>query len=125
MHLVALYLPGDPQPTGPDYPGLDKAVHVVLFAVPVLLLSRWLALCGAARPRAWAAGVLGVHGVVSEVLQHLVVPHRTGSLADLAADGIGIGLGVMLAARWRIGGVGEAGVCCHGAVRREPHDTGL
>ncbi|UFU02141.1 VanZ family protein [Ruania suaedae] len=86
IHLVALYLPTTPGgPSGP--PGADKAVHVLVFAL-VMLTGRLLRLPGVP-----LAAVLAVHAGVSELVQHLVLPGRTGDVADVVADLAGVGLG--------------------------------
>lgn len=92
VHLLALYLPGSPEPTF-DVSGADKAVHVLLFAVPVWLLGR---LTG----RIWlVAGVFAGHAVVSELVQLWFVPYRSGDPLDLLADLVGIGAAVALLTR--------------------------
>lgn len=89
VHLVALYLPGSPEP-GFELPGADKVAHVLLFALPVWLLGR---LTG----RVWLiAGVFSAHAVVSELIQHWFLPHRSGDPLDLLADLAGIALAVAL-----------------------------
>lgn len=88
VHLLALYWPrveidGLPRDS-------DKVVHVLLFAVPaylgVLALGRW-----------WPVLVLAVHAPVSELLQARLLPGRSGTAADAAADLAGVGLAALLA----------------------------
>lgn len=93
-HLVALYLPGSPEPGGPEIPGLDKVAHVLLFAVPAFGLWR---LAG----RWWPIALLVLHAPVSELVQSRFVPLREGDPLDLAADLAGIALGAWAARRWR------------------------
>lgn len=111
VHLVVLYLPGGQVPsTGVEVPGLDKAIHAAVFALPVFLAV----LLGRS---AWWALPFAVHAPVSEAAQHALVPLRTGDPWDLAADLAGVALGTA-AARWAgragggrpIGGSGAAGV---------------
>lgn len=85
VHLIALYQPGSPDDVlGFDIPGADKLAHVLLFAVPVWLLSR---LTG----RIWlVAGVFAANAVVSELVQHWFLPHRSGDPLDLLANLFGI-----------------------------------
>jgi uncharacterized membrane protein YhdT len=94
-HLVALYLPGDPQGTIelPWLPGADKVVHLLLFAVPVYLLGRLTRRVGL------VAGLFAVHAVVSELVQWLFIPHRDGDPFDALADLVGIGLAVLFLTR--------------------------
>lgn len=82
-----LYAPATPQPGG--VPGLDKVAHLVAFAVPAALAR----LLGAR----WVLGLLLVHAVVSEPLQHLLAPTRQLDPWDAAADLVGVALGWLLA----------------------------
>ncbi len=86
LHLAALYWP---QVTveGP-VTWSDKVVHVLLFGVPTAL-----ALLARARPRLVVA-LLALHAPVSELLQHYVLPHRSGDVWDAVADLSGVVLGV-------------------------------
>ncbi|MCW5952773.1 MAG: hypothetical protein KIT69_11005 [Propionibacteriaceae bacterium] len=95
VHLVALYLPGAPEP-GFDLPGADKVVHVLLFAVPVWLLGRLTGRVGL------VAAIFAVHAVASELVQHWFLPHRTGDPLDLLADLVGIS-SALLASRFTRG----------------------
>lgn len=87
VQVLALYLPQSPGPP-PPFPHSDKVVHALLFAAPVLVaglgrLSRW-----------WLVIlVCAVHAPVSEAVQHLAVPGRSGDLWDLVADLLGLCLG--------------------------------
>lgn len=92
--LYALYTPGSPDPPLFDVPGLDKAVHVLLFAIPALLL-RLLT------PRWWPIAVLALHAPVSELIQWRFVSLRSGDAWDLVADLSGLALGVFAARRVR------------------------
>lgn len=88
-HAYALYAPGSPEPglfdLLPD--GADKVVHVVLFAVPAFLarlsVRRW-----------WPVVLLAVHAPISELIQWRFIPYRSGDPTDLAADLLGIAVGV-------------------------------
>lgn len=90
--LVALYLPGSPS-LAVGLPGLDKVVHLLLFAVPV-----WLFLRAGARFLLVLTG-FACHAAVSELVQHWAVSLRSGDPLDLAADLAGIGLAVALSPR--------------------------
>ncbi|HIZ36924.1 MAG TPA: VanZ family protein [Candidatus Ruania gallistercoris] len=87
LQLLALYLPQAPSPGGVSVPGADKAVHVLVFALVMLtgvltgLPARWLAL------------ILAAHALLSEAIQHLWLPDRSGDLLDAVADVAGILLG--------------------------------
>ena len=98
VHLVALYAPTAPDPV-PGLPGIDKAVHVALFAVPV-----WLV--GAVTGRTWlVVGLFAAHAVVSEAVQFWLLPQRSGDSLDLAANlaGIALAVGLLLTRRGRAG----------------------
>lgn len=88
VSLVMLFSPGSTVPSGP--PNSDKVAHLLLFA----------ALASAARLggvgwRVATAWIL-TYAVLSEILQAALPIHRSGSLTDFAADGIGVGLGLAL-----------------------------
>lgn len=93
-HVYALYKPGGPGPGFlsflPD--GADKVIHVALFAVPAFLLRR-------VSSRWWPLLVLALHAPASELIQWRFVPYRSGDPWDLAADVVGLVLGVA-AADW-------------------------
>jgi hypothetical protein len=88
LHLLVLYAPD----TGgaPMLPGLDKVVHVATFASVALAGLR------ARLAARWWLPVLAGHAVVSELVQHWVLPHRSGDPADVVADLAGVALGVAL-----------------------------
>ncbi|KQZ91249.1 hypothetical protein ASD62_17290 [Phycicoccus sp. Root563] len=89
VHLAALYWPRV-DIVGP-VTWTDKVVHVLLFGVPtVLVLRAW--------PRRWAlVGLLALHAPVSELVQHFLLPNRSGDPWDAVADLGGVVLGVTLA----------------------------
>lgn len=84
-----------PTPAGPqsDLP-LDKAAHFLAFAVVAALGVR------AGIPVRWVAGLLVVQAGASELLQHLLLPDRSGDLFDLAADLLGTAAGLVLGLAW-------------------------
>lgn len=87
LQLVALYLPQPPTPGEVAVPGADKAVHVLVFAL--MMLTGVLA----GLPARWLALVLAAHAVLSEVIQHVLLPTRSGDPLDALADLGGIALG--------------------------------
>ena len=96
LQLVVLYLPSAPGPSL-SLPHVDKAVHALVFAAPVLV-------AGLGRRRWWPrVAVLGlVHAPVSEAIQHLLLQGRSGDPWDLLADVVGVvgaAIGVSLASR--------------------------
>ncbi|MEO3938398.1 VanZ family protein [Dermatophilaceae bacterium Soc4.6] len=88
-HLAALYWPRITV-EGP-VAWTDKLVHPLLFLVPMLVWSRWW---GRWQP---VAAVLAAHAVVSEVVQHGLLPHRSGDPWDSVADLLGVGVGILAA----------------------------
>src|SRR5699024_3953830 len=87
VHLVALYAPRLPSTGAADVPGSDKLGHVAVFAA--VALTGMLAHVPA---RVLVPVLLG-HAVVSELVQHALLPNRTGDPADVVADAVGVLLG--------------------------------
>ncbi|MEZ5114993.1 MAG: hypothetical protein R2737_01885 [Candidatus Nanopelagicales bacterium] len=92
---AALYWPSVPGPQT-DLP-LDKAVHLALFA-GVAFLGTW-----AGVPTMWLGALLLLQAVASEVVQARLLDRRGGDLLDLAADVLGIALGLLAARALRVG----------------------
>jgi lysylphosphatidylglycerol synthetase-like protein (DUF2156 family) len=90
VSLAVLFAPGDDVPSAP--PGVDKLVHLLLFAV-LALSGRWAGI---------RAGVLVAalvsYAAVSEVVQGLSPLERSASVADWLADVAGVLVGLALAA---------------------------
>lgn len=88
--LVVLYVP-DPPSDIPAPAGSDKLVHFAVFAAPALL-----GVLAGLRPL-WLGAALAAHAVLSEVVQHLLLPGRSGdawdALADLAGVAVGLAIG--------------------------------
>lgn len=96
---AATSIPGDLIPAVP-VPGLDKVVHALLYGGLAFLLQRWLR--GGlrrppARPLLMAGIACGIYAVLDE-LHQLAIPKRMFSAGDLAADGAGIAVGLIIAA---------------------------
>lgn len=89
-HLLVLYWPRAAAQGG--VPGLDKLVHALIFGA-VLWAGRRAGL-----PDRVLVPVLVVHAVVSELVQAILLPNRSGDPADVAADLVGVAL-VALAGR--------------------------
>lgn len=88
LSLVVLFLPASGVPGSP--PGVDKLVHAALFAA-LAGTGRWAGL------GAWVLGVvLLVYAASSELVQGLPALARSASIADWAADGAGVLLGLAL-----------------------------
>ncbi|HSU37048.1 MAG TPA: hypothetical protein VLJ88_15430 [Propionibacteriaceae bacterium] len=107
FHLWGLYRPSAPPQAG-LFPGADKILHAAGFALPVILITVAYGLrCRAdgrppmRRVPAVIGGVLVVHAVVSELIQHRFYLHRAGDPLDVVADWIGIAVGGLVV--WRLG----------------------
>lgn len=92
-HAWVLY---DPSPGEPviSFPLADKVVHVLVFAVP-LVLAAWAGL----RWRLLLVG-LAVHAPLSEAVQARLLEHRSGDPMDVLADLVGVGVAAALVV-WR------------------------
>ena len=91
VSLAVLFAPADDVPWSP--PGVDKLVHLLLFAA-LAASGRW------AGVRAGVlAGSLVVYAAVSEVVQGLSALERSASVADWVADVVGV-LAGLLAWAW-------------------------
>jgi VanZ family protein len=85
VQLVVLYAPRTPGI--PLFPGADKLIHLLVFAVPVLLC-----LLAGLPPRLVVVG-FAVHAGLSEVIQGLVLPDRSADARDVVADLVGVLVG--------------------------------
>lgn len=92
VQLIVVYAPDGP--AGPQINGLDKVIHVFIFAAPA-----FAALMVGIRAR-WALCILAVHAPVSELIQHFVLPHRSGDVLDVMADLSGVALGGLAYLVW-------------------------
>ena len=93
-NLVLLYWPR--AVGGGGLPHLDKAVHLLAFAAVA-----WSGL-RARVPASWLLLLLVLHAGVSELVQDRLLPGRSGEVADVLADLVGILAGTALArASWR------------------------
>lgn len=92
VQLIVVYSPT--APAGPQINGLDKVIHVSIFAAPVLAGL----MAGISAP--WALGVIAVHAPLSELVQHFVLPHRSGDVFDVLADVGGVAVGGLAYLVW-------------------------
>lgn len=89
VQFWGLYSPGSAVPSVPIV-GVDKAVHALLFGVPVWLIGR---LTGR---YARVAVIFWIHAALSEFIQYRYIPTRDGDVYDLVADTVGILVAVWL-----------------------------
>ena len=101
--LILTGLPGSLLPSVKPVIGLDKVVHVLMYAVFAFLClwgyrEQFIDNGSDYRKKAiWLAVVIGVaYGGLTEIIQEAFVPGRTGDWFDFLADGIGTGLGTLL-----------------------------
>jgi hypothetical protein len=92
VQLMVLYAPS--APAGPHVNGFDKVVHLSIFAASV-----FAALMVGIRAR-WALVVLALHAPISELIQHFVLPLRSGDVFDAIADLGGVLLGGLAYVVW-------------------------
>ncbi len=104
VQLVVLYAPSTGGPA--LFPQADKVVHLLVFLVPVAL-----ALVAGFRRRLVVA-VFAAQAVLSEVVQAVFLPYRSGDPLDAVADLTGVALGVLVGTmllRWWSGPHRERG----------------
>ena len=93
---VLMLLPGGAVPEVAGIDWADKVVHVVLFLVLTVLLTRSFRAVDRIRLPVVAAGALAlVYSVLLELLQG-VIPGRFLDLGDLLANGAGVLVAVLL-----------------------------
>lgn len=87
LSMVMLFTPGSQVPKSSWW--VDDVVHATLFAA--------LAITGRRLPMRWWELVAGLAGyaVLSEVVHAIAPLHRSGSVLDVLADVIGIGVGLL------------------------------
>ncbi|TRW43417.1 VanZ family protein [Georgenia yuyongxinii] len=93
VQALVLYLPVVPDAPGTSVPGADKITHAAVFALVTV------AGLVAGLPPAIVVGFGVVHAAASELVQHSVLPGRSGDVLDVVADLAGVALGVVVA-RW-------------------------
>jgi hypothetical protein len=105
-HLLVLYWPRQVSDGG--IPHTDKIVHVGIFALVVIAGAR------AGVRLSWLVGLLAVHAVGSELVQHWFLANRSGDPADVAADLVGVAVGAVAAVK--MGGTGVASTRSGGSL---------
>ena len=92
LQLYGVYAPREAGPhTG--IPQIDKVAHCFLFAAVAFTGLK------VGVPARWLLGALVANAVVSEVVQHWLLPQRDGDPFDALADLAGVALGAW-AASW-------------------------
>jgi VanZ family protein len=92
LHLYGVY---SPRQAGPEVglPLADKVAHLFLFGSVAFLGLK------AAVPARWLLVALVSNAVVSELVQYLVLPQRSGDPFDSVADLLGVAVGAYLGFR--------------------------
>lgn len=95
LNLVTMYAPSLPAQVEPAVDlRLDLLGHAASFAA--LTFTGLLA----GVPRRLLLVLVALNAVASELIQHLLLPRRTGDVTDLAADAVGIALGLLAWRTW-------------------------
>lgn len=93
---IGFYLPAVPSGVpGSGVVGIDKLVHLVVFALTVWAAGRLLA-PRLRFPMGWVVIVALAHALLIELIQLVLLPERGAEGADILLDVIGIALGVGL-----------------------------
>jgi hypothetical protein len=93
VHLYGLYSPHQASSGVTDFPYSDKIAHLALFGSVAYLGLR------IGVPGRWLLPILAANAVVSELVQHYLLPLRSGDPLDSVADLCGVALGAFLAYR--------------------------
>jgi len=100
---VLLTIPGDSLPSERwlNIPHLDKYIHIFLFAVMTVLMSRWLLKKGIPYHRdklyiIICGSIALAYGIGMEYVQKYWVPLRSFDYTDIIADGVGAILGIVI-----------------------------
>ena len=101
--LVLTGLPGSVFPHVKPVVGIDKVVHVLMYAFFAFLCiwgyrSQYIANGKSYRKRALSlAAIISIlYGGITELMQEYLVPTRTGDWVDFLADAIGTLLGISI-----------------------------
>lgn len=93
VSAVVLFWPTTPGP--PLFPYADKIIHALVFATLALTAAR------VGLPVRALAFALVAYAVGSEVVQHTLLPGRSGDWTDALVDLVGAAAGLLLASRSR------------------------
>ena len=96
LQTAALYAPELPDVGGgAEIPGIDKAGHFAIFAFATWAWLRVL-------PMGWVLVAMAAQMILSEWVQGALLQHRSSEWGDLAADALGVVVGLAVW-RWRSG----------------------
>lgn len=107
ISTILFCLPGAAFPQGKWFhqAGLDKCIHVGLFAILVTLWcwAFWMKKNDPEEMKTWYTRVAlsaFIYGVAIEIIQKYFIPNRSFDIGDVVADGIGVILGYFFSKRW-------------------------
>ena len=89
LNLLVLFAPRAPSVSTGGLP-VDKVVHLLVFAWPTV------ALIGAGLPRRWVLLGMVAWAPFSELVQRLLLDHRSGDPLDMLVDLLGVAVGAWL-----------------------------
>jgi len=89
LQCVVLYAPRAPQVGTGGLP-MDKLVHITAFALPTV------ALVAAGAPRGMVIALMAGNALFSELVQDRLLAERSGDVADVVADLVGVAIGAYL-----------------------------
>ena len=92
LQVAVLYVPRAPEAPTVGLP-VDKLVHVLVFALPTYALVR------AGMGRGLVVVLMVAQALVSELVQAVALADRSGDVADLLADLVGVGIAVAVLRR--------------------------
>jgi VanZ family protein len=95
VNLVTMYAPSLPAQVEP---AVDLRLDLVGHAASFAALTFTGLLAGV--PRRLLVALVAANAIASELIQHLLLPRRTGDVTDLAADAVGIVLGLLAWLAW-------------------------
>lgn len=95
IQVIGLYAPASGEPLITSPPHTDKVFHAASFAAVTAcaVLARF--------PMRFVVPLMLVHAVASELIQWRLIESRSGDIADLIADGLGVAAGVLAARLWQ------------------------
>lgn len=114
VSIAVLFAPEVPGPDLVVIPGLDKVVHVLLFAL-LTTTSRWRL-----GRRVAVLAVLAAYAGGSEVVQALWLSSRGGDVLDLTADLVGVAAAWFACDAWARARTGSVPATSPEATRTDP-----
>ncbi|HJG53120.1 hypothetical protein FM106_20095 [Brachybacterium faecium] len=115
---IGFYVPSLPAGTpGAEVPGIDKAVHLLVFGLTVFAAGRLLA-PRRRFPIGWVAILAIAHTLLIELVQGVALPDRSADAADVLFGVLGVALGLAAWAAERM--LRRTAALHHGDLEDEP-----